>query len=117
MVLPSSAMATMLLKQFKFWFCFFLQQNWTNFCQSIHKEKLNVPISAEHHKELNSFRHHLHDFTGLLLRPSIKERFENYACTSTVHKAVGGSVGTFLLKTDSLPDVWEHNMEGRSHGK
>ena len=45
---------------------------------SIHKEKKYVPISAEHHKELNSFERHLRclrDFMGVALRYSAKERF------------------------------------------
>ena len=31
----------------------------------IHSKKFNVPISRENHKELNTFKHHLHDFAGL----------------------------------------------------
>ena len=34
--------------------------------QPIHKEKFNVPISTENHKEITIFKRHLHDFTGLV---------------------------------------------------
>ena len=33
--------------------------------QPLHKEKFNVPISENDHKELRSFKHHLMQFTGL----------------------------------------------------
>ena len=33
--------------------------------QPLHKEKLNVPISKNDHKELCSFKQHLMQFTGL----------------------------------------------------
>ena len=33
--------------------------------QPLHKEKFNVSISENDHKELRSFKHHLMQFTGL----------------------------------------------------
>ena len=33
--------------------------------QPLHKEKFNVPILENDHKELRSFKHHLMQFTGL----------------------------------------------------
>ena len=46
--------------------------------QPLHKEKFNVPISENDHKELRSFKHHLMNFTGLAditVSKGLKEKF------------------------------------------
>lgn len=83
--------------------------------QPIHKEKFNVPISAEHHSELHSFKRHLLDFTGLAdiaLSKGLGKSFE--LTLARVHKAVGGSVETFSVRTQ---DAWKHEFANISNGK
>ena len=47
--------------------------------QPLHKEKFNVPISENDHKELRSFKRHLTQFTGLAdiaVSKGLGKRFE-----------------------------------------
>ena len=78
--------------------------------QLIHKEKFNVPISTENHRELNILKCHLHDFTGLTDIALSKGLGRSLNISiARVHKVVGGYNETFsVCKSDRparLPSV------------
>ena len=75
--------------------------------QSLHKEKFNVPISENDHKELRSFKHHLMQFTGLAdiaVSKGLGKSFE--MSIARVQKASSG-VEAFSLRTQ---DAWKHEF-------
>ena len=72
--------------------------------QPIHKEKFNVPISTENHRELNILKCHLHDFTGLAdiaLSKGLGRCLD--ISIARVHKAVGGDNETFSVCKSDRP--------------
>ena len=82
--------------------------------QPIHKEKFSVPISKENHWELNIFKRHLHDFIGLADIALGKGLGKNLDVSiARVHKAVGGGIETFSIRTQ---DAWKHEFANVSDG-
>ena len=82
--------------------------------QPIHKEKFSVPISKENHWELNIFKRHVHDYTGLadIARSKVLGKSLDVS-TTQVHKAVGGGIGTFSIRTQ---DAWKHEFANIGDG-
>ena len=80
--------------------------------QPLHKEKFNVPISENDHKELHSFKHHLMHFTGLADIAASKGLGKSFEMSiARVQKASSG-VETFSLRTQ---DAWKHEFKHEFH--
>lgn len=75
--------------------------------QPLHKEKFNVLISENDHKELRSFKHHLMQFMGLAdiaVSKGVGKSFD--MSIARVQKALSG-VEAFSLRAQ---DAWKHKF-------
>ena len=75
----------------------------------IHKEKFNVPVNGDEHKDLFNFVRHLKTFTGLseIAKPS-KGLGENPKITIARVQKAGSGVETFSLRTQ---DAWKDEFD------
>ena len=69
----------------------------------IHKEKFNVPLSGDEHKDLFNFLRHLKTFTGLAEIAKSKGLGGNPEVTIARVQKAGSGVQTFSLRTQ---DAW-----------
>ena len=81
----------------------------------IHKEKFNVPLSGDEHKDLFNFVRHLKTFTGLAEIAKSKGLGENPEVTIARVQKAGSGVETFSLRTQ---DAWKYEFDTlvRGHG-
>ena len=71
----------------------------------IHKEKFNVPLSGDEHKDLFNFLRHLKTFTGLAEIAKSKGLGGNPEVTIARVQKAGSGVETFSLRTQ---DAWKY---------
>ena len=82
--------------------------------QPIHKEKFNVPISAENHKDFHTFKTHFTKFTAINEIARGKGLGENPEVNfSRVNKGASGGVETFSIRTQ---DAWQHEFSSLIDG-
>ena len=74
----------------------------------IHKEKFNVPLSGDEHKDLFNFVTHLKTFTGLAEISKSKGLGESPEVTIARVQKAGSSVETFSLRTQ---DAWKYELD------
>ena len=74
----------------------------------IHKEKFNVPLSGDEHKDLFNFVRHLKTFTGLAEIAKNKGLAENPEVTIARVQKAGSGVETFSLRTQ---DAWKYEFD------
>ena len=70
----------------------------------IHKEKFNVPLSGDEHKDLFNFVRHLKTFTGLAEIAKSKGLGENPEVTIARVQKAGSGVETFSIRKQ---DAWK----------
>ena len=73
----------------------------------IHKEKFNVPVNGDEHKDLFNFVRHLKTFTGLSEIAKSKGLGENPEITIARVQKAGSGVETFSLRTQ---DAWKYEF-------
>ena len=82
--------------------------------QPNHKEKFNIPISAENDKELHTFKMHFTAFTGVYEIARSKGLGENPEINfSRINKGTAGGVEAFSIRTQ---DAWEHEFSSLTDG-
>ena len=74
----------------------------------IHKEKFNVPLSGDEHKDLFNFVRHLKTFTGLAEIAKSKGLGGNPEVTIARVQKAGSGVKTFSLRTQ---DAWRYEFD------
>ena len=74
----------------------------------IHKEKFNVPVNGDEHKDLFNFVRHLKTFTGLSEIAKSKGLGENPKITIARVQKAGSGVETFSLRTQ---DAWKYEFD------
>ena len=74
----------------------------------IHKEKFNVPLSGDEHKDLFNFVRHLKTFTGLAEIAKSKGLGGNPEVTIARVQKAGSGVETFSLRTQ---DAWKYEFD------
>ena len=74
----------------------------------IHKEKFNVPLSSDEHKDLFNFVRHLKTFTGLAEIAKNKGLGGNPEVTIARVQRAGSGIETFSLRTQ---DAWKYEFD------
>lgn len=82
--------------------------------QPIHKEKFNVPIEKELHKELHNFKKHFEGFTSVFEIARSKDLGANPEVNfARINKVASGGVEAFTIRTQ---DAWDHELPSLVNG-
>ena len=83
----------------------------------IHKEKFNVPVNGDEHKDLFNFVRHLKTFTGLSeILPRVKA-LEKTPRSRLLHKNIDALSPTFSIKPEVCLTIQVENVHAVSHFK